>query len=101
MLNIGESTPEKTLWLAVLFQALLDATKPIDPKESEQAKLDRAQAIAWFESSVSSDTFKDVCYLAGLDPEYTRTFALKIILTNDHDFVRRRINTLLTHGEDE
>lgn len=101
LLENGEETSNSdvVLFRAVVLQALLDATKPEGPRESEQTQLDRRQAIAWFEASVgvTAQDFVDVCELAGLDPEYTRTFASKIIRTKEVEFVRKRINALLTH----
>lgn len=90
---------ERTLFLAVILQALLDATKPEYIGEPEQSELDRRQAKAWFFASVgvTSKDFNEVCELAGVDPEYTRTFAYKIIESKEVNFVRKRINALLTH----
>lgn len=98
-LNYQNSNTERTLFLAVILQALLDATKPQYNGEPEQVELDRRQAKAWFSASVgvTAQDFTDVCDLAGVDPEYTREFAFKIFESKEVNFVRKRINTLLTH----
>jgi hypothetical protein len=88
----------KTLYLAVILQALLDATKPQYTGEPEQSDIDRRQAKAWFFASVgvTAEDFVEVCDTAGVDPDYTRSFAYKIIETKEIDFIRKRINALLT-----
>lgn len=93
------SSPERTLFLAVILQALLDATKPSYTGESEQSELDRRSARAWFSASVgvTAKDFSDVCDLAGVDVMYTKEFAYKIIHSQEVTFIRKRINALLTH----
>ena len=93
------SSPERTLFLAVILQALLDATKPSYEGESEQSELDRRSAKAWFSASVgvTSKDFTDVCDLAGVNATYTKQFAYKVIHSGEVTFIRKRINALLTH----
>ena len=43
--------PHKTLYLSVIFQAVLDATKPEKNNEKGEIKLLRDQANAWFFTS--------------------------------------------------
>ncbi len=45
--SIGKSN-ERVLFIAVVLQALLDATKPEDPNESKTAIYARERATAWF-----------------------------------------------------
>lgn len=91
---------ERTLFLAVVLQALLDATKQPYEGEPDQCDIDRRHARAWFKApfGVTSEDFEEVCDYAGLDPEYTRSFAFKIIESKEVSFVRKRINALLTHS---
>jgi|TARA_R110002020_G_C16159885_1_gene763320 hypothetical protein len=93
------SSPERTLFLAVILQALLDATKPQYTGEAEQSDNDRRSAQAWFSSSVgvTAKDFSDVCDLAGVDVGYTKQFAFKVIQSGEVTFIRKRINALLTH----
>jgi hypothetical protein len=93
------SSPERTLFLAVILQALLDATKPSYEGESEQSELDRRSAKAWFSASVgvTAKDFTDVCDLAGVNAAYTKQFAFKVIHSGEVTFIRKRINALLTH----
>ena len=97
--GLTDPNVEKTLFLAVILQALLDATKPSYEGEPEQSDLDRRAAKAWFFASVgvTAEDYVDVCDAAGVDPEYTRSFAYKIIESGEIDFVRKRINALLSH----
>ncbi len=43
-----EESAERKLFLAVIFQALLDATKPKEKKESSISIMNRDRAVAWF-----------------------------------------------------
>ena len=92
-----EKDPYKSLYLAVILQAILDITKPEDTKESTHIKLQRDQAHAWVFASigVTCDNFEDTCALAGIEPGMVRTFALNVINSGDINEVRRKINTLL------
>jgi len=93
------STPEKTLFLCVLLQALLDATKPITEEEPVTAILNRDRARAWFFASVgvTSEDFIQVCDYAGVDAEYMRDFAFKVLRSGEIEYVRKRINAVLGH----
>lgn len=63
--HVDETDGEKSLWKAVITQALMDAGSK-SPKQ--EAKFDRAQAISWL--SGKSKDFATVCALAGFDPNY-------------------------------
>jgi len=80
---------EIKLFRAVVYQALLDATK----KDYDS---DKQEAINWF---VSSTDFKEICDLAELDPKSTQTRALTIIEepTSITHFIRKRLNVLLRY----
>ena len=80
---------ETKLFRAVIYQALLDATKQTED-------LDKHEAVALF---VSSSDFNYVCDLAELDPQATQIRALRVIkqpvtVTN---FIRKRLNVLLRY----
>ena len=80
---------ETKLFRAVVYQALLDATK----KDLDR---DKQEAISWF---VSSSDFGEICDLAELDPKSTQTRALVIIEepTSITNFIRKRLNVLLRY----
>ena len=92
-----EKDPYKSLYLAVILQAILDITKPENKRESTYIKLQRDQAHAWVFASigVTCENFEDTCALAGVEPGVVRTFALNVINSGDIYEVRRKINTFL------
>ena len=79
--------PEKDLWIAVLCRAVLDAVKG-PPKldmsryanhaHKNQYTFDRDQARHFFMEG--GKHFRDVCEMAGRDPDYVQTKIRKIIL---------------------
>ena len=91
------SHPERILFLSVIFQALLDATKEKTKVESSRVSVERAHARAWFFCSVgvTCDNFEYVCENAGMDPDYTRSFAIKVINSKEIKYVRQRIRRVL------
>ena len=94
-----ESSPERTLFLCVLLQALLDASKPAYKGEPVTARIDRDRASAWFFASIgtTAQDFAEVCTNAGVDPDYMRDFAYKVLQTGEVEYVRKRINAILGH----
>lgn len=92
-------TPEKILYLAVILQALLDATKPTYDGEPDKAIIERDRAIAWFFASVgvTAEDFETVCDNAGVNPMYMRNFAFKVLKSGEVEYVRKRINAVLGH----
>lgn len=92
---------ERSLWQAVLLQSLLDATKPVKPKETSETRVIRAQALSFFRSSVgvTAEHFADVCYLAGFDPERFREQAFAVINSGSL-IVRKRISSILAGTPD-
>ena len=94
-----QSSPERILFMTVILQALLDASKPSTKNESERAKLDRIHAQAWFFASVgvTAEDFTTVCDMAGIDPQYTRSFAYKVIRSKEVEYTRKKINSILSN----
>ncbi len=92
-----KDSPERSLFLAVILQALLDATKPMRSDESSQAINYRERAISWFAASigVTATNFIEVCDMANLDSVYVRNFAYKVIHSKEKTFIRHRINQVL------
>ena len=94
--SIGKSN-ERVLFIAIVLQALLDATKPKKNSESSTAIHARERATAWFfaETGVTCENFNYVCEMANLDPSYTRSFAYKVIKSKEVIYIRKKINALL------
>jgi|TARA_R110000823_G_scaffold110382_1_gene230362 hypothetical protein len=95
----NKENPERVLFLSVVLQALLDATKPETSREPEEEKLARRSAQAWFFASigVTSEDFVDICDLAGISPVDMRNFAFKILRSKEIKYIRKRINTVLNY----
>lgn len=95
--SVTRKDPIRSLYLAVILQAIIDLIKPESIQESSNIKLQRDQAHAWVFSSVgvTCENFEDTCTLAGLEPGMVRTFTLNVIKSGDTDEVRRKINSIL------
>ena len=92
-----DSSNERILFLSVIFQALLDATKEKTKVESSRTSVERANARAWFFSSVgvTCANFEYVCENAGMNADYTRSFAIKVIKSKEIKYVRQKIRRVL------
>ncbi|HVI28107.1 hypothetical protein [Hansschlegelia sp.] len=69
----AEAKRDRTLWLAVISQALEDATIV----RSNVSDIDRQQARSWL-TAMSAD-YREVCALAGLEPDHLRGHAERLI----------------------
>jgi|TARA_R110000744_G_scaffold342948_2_gene448184 hypothetical protein len=92
--------PYRLLFLAVIFQAMLDATKPEADNESAESVLERERAQGWLfsDSGVTATDFITICDLAGVDHGQVATFAHQVIRTGESTFIRRKINAILNHA---
>jgi len=99
LLENQKTNPERVLFLSVILQALLDATKPETLKEPEEEKLARRSAQAWFFASVgvTAQDFNDICDFAGIAPVSMRSFAFKVLRSKEVTYIRKRINTVLNY----
>jgi len=95
--DLTEKDAHKSLYLAVIVQALLDITKPEVEGEDNEIKIQRDQAHAWVFASigVTRDDFETVCYYAGLEPQKVRSFACEVIVSGDVENVRRRFSSII------
>jgi hypothetical protein len=93
----SKQEPHKTLFLSVIFQAILDATKPKKDSENSEIQLLRDQANAWFFTSigVTCENFEFICEHAGLSPKSVRKFAHHVINSDNLSYVRKKILILL------
>ena len=69
--EITDKNPHKSLYIAVILQALLDLSKPKFKKEKSDIQIQRDQAHSWVFASVgvTCKDFQEVCLYAGLKPE--------------------------------
>ncbi len=95
--ELTEKDSHKSLYLAVIIQALLDITKPELEGEDNEIRIQRDQAHAWFFASVgvTCDDFETVCHYAGLEPHKVRSFACEVIVSGDVENVRRRFSSII------
>ena len=99
--NIFYSEPissERRLFLSVILQALLDVSKKV---VTPQDKVNKSRAESWFftDVGVTCENFKSVCQMAGVNPSKARSFAYKVMHSNDKNFLRKKIRNVL-RGED-
>ena len=91
--------PSRLLFLAVVFQALLDATKPVHENESAETILERERSRGWLLSTtgVTATDFETICDLASISPDQVRTFSIQILKDKTATLTGRRINSLRNH----
>lgn len=89
-----ESSPERLLFLAVIYQAILDASREELPNESDLIKRQRKEALSWFFNERYVDDLDEVCYLAGINSRWLIK-VVKQIVDGDVNFNRKRINVLI------
>lgn len=99
MLRISDHawSPEQILWLAVISQAILDATKEPRDNDSESIQENRRASIRWLTTTsacVTAEDMEDVCEYAGISTENIRKLCTSIIYEG-RPFERFRINALL------
>ena len=94
---------ENTLFLSVIYQALLDATEPKVENERTSITSIRKQATSWFFASigVTSQDFEFICDNAGLRPSMVREFAAYVINSDDKGKARNKLNLIWKGGKDE
>jgi hypothetical protein len=91
-----KTDPEQLLFMSVILQAMLDATKPETEKESEDAAVARRSAQAWFFSSVgvTAEDFITVCDIADIDPDYVKSFAFKVLRSSMKTSIYTRLESI-------
>ena len=100
--------PERRLYLAVIIQALLDASNKLNKMNKDKAivrrnKINKDRAIAWFFCSigVTCDNFEFVCDYAGLRPSSVREFAAYVINSEGEHEARDKLNRIWKGAKDE
>ena len=69
--GVGVTLPEKDLWVSVLSRAALDVVRNSDP-------LERDQACSFFMRG--DKHFREICEMAGRNPDYVQAKMRKFIL---------------------
>jgi len=90
-----EKNPHRSLYVAVIVQALLDVSRPKDKQESDEYKEIREEAHSWFFCSCRD--FETICDYAGFEPMKIRKFALKVINLGEPEDARRKVVSSLIY----
>ena len=95
--DLTQKDPDRTLYLAIILQALLDLTKPKDKEDTMEIITQRDQASAWVFASVgvTCKNFEDTCDLAGINPNTIRNFPLKAATSENIHEIRRKLHSFL------
>ena len=95
--KIKKDSPEQCLFIAVILQALLDASKPKTETETVEINYNRERARAWFFASVgvTCKDYIEVCDHAGINYSDTRLFAHQLIQSDNKRKIRQKINLIL------
>ena len=95
--KLQKERPEQCLFIAVVLQALLDASKTEIRNEDEDISYERERAKAWFFASVgvTCTDFITVCDYAGINYSDTRVFAQQFLQSKQKIRIRKKINLIL------
>lgn len=89
--------PEQLMWLAVIAQAILDATKEPRSSDSEAICEYRRSATRWLtvvSACVTAEDRETVCENAGISEDQVRRLSTNVLF-HGQPFERFRINALL------
>ena len=94
IIQYDQQYPERKLYLAVILQALLDATNISNIVTRDRAK-------AWFFCSVgvTCDNFEFICDNANLDSNSVRGFAYEVINSKQKPNFRYKIYQILSDNK--
>jgi|TARA_R100001530_G_scaffold133964_1_gene108073 hypothetical protein len=95
--DLTDKDGERSLYIAVILQALLDLSKPKLKSEDSSIQLYRDQAHSWIfkDAGVTCQDFEEICHYADLEPSVIRNFASNVINSEDTTNVRRKFQALL------
>ena len=93
----SQKYPDRVLFVSVVLQALLDATKPKNNVESTSITMLREEATSWFFASigVTSQNFEFICDYAGLEPKKVKDFAASVIKSKNTKETRNKLDKIL------
>ena len=94
IVQFDHEEPERRLYMAVILQALLDAT-------NVASKITKDRATAWFFCSVgvTCDNFEFICDSANIDCNSVRGFAYEVINSKQNKNFRYRIYQVLSENK--
>ena len=85
LFDLTVAEPNRSLYLAVIIRAILDASKPQTDDESSSITTYREESHRWLfkDVGVTSKDFIEICELAGLPSEKVRSLAFNVINSGD------------------
>ena len=89
-----QPSPEKLMFLSIIYQAILDATRKKRIGENKEITKNRKEAISWFFDEEHITDLSQICTLVDTNFIYIRSVVKKII-NKEIPFHRRRINVLI------
>ena len=89
-----QPSPEKLMFLSIIYQAILDATRKKKVGENKEITKNRNEAISWFFDQEHTTDLSQICALVDTNFIYIRGVVKKII-NKEIPFHRRRINVLI------
>ena len=94
IVQFDREVPERRLYLAIILQALLDATNKTNV-------IIRDKAHAWFFCSigVTCDNFEFICDAANIEADCVRGFAYEVINSKQKTNYRYRIYKVLSNNK--
>ena len=98
--NPNNIPPEKLMFIAVIYQAVLDATRKLSNNDSLETIYNKREAFEWFTSPSEWDDYEYVCTLAGVDPSILSATVVAIV-EGRLPFDRKRINVLINNFDNE
>ena len=88
-------SPERLLFLSVIYQAILDATlDEVEDGSCGESVKNKEEALAWFFEEKHLDDLTEICFLVGAEHDRVRKI-VRQILNKEIPFSRKRINVLI------
>ena len=88
-------SPERLLFLSVIYQAILDATMDeVEDGSCGESVKNKEEALAWFFEEKHLDDLTEICFLVGAEHDRVRKI-VRQILNKEIPFSRKRINVLI------
>jgi len=91
--DLTKIEPARSLYVAVIIRAILDASKPVLTSEDSSIKTFRKEAHNWLfkDVGVTNEDFTVVCDMAGFPPDKVRILAFNVINSGDIENERAKL----------
>lgn len=98
--NPNNIPSEKLMFMAVIYQAVLDATRKVTSNDSIEVQHNKMEALDWFTSPNEWEDYEYICTLAGVDPGVLSSTVIAIV-EGRMPFDRKRINVLINNFDND